>query len=139
MSEYDVNVRSLETEYAKTIDRDVKKKLDDETLTLSRIIVTVKVEWRSSGDIYSTYFDVLFRADHDERVVETKSISDAHGEIDSLSFDKQLVATHTAERAVASFIDSIGLDYGVLQLGDAATLPSADGVGVDVFNDQDEI
>lgn len=122
-TDYEIDIRSIDTEYTTTLPRDVNKKIDPATtLSLRQVTVTVKLSWRSSGDHYHEAFEIPFRVDHTEELVEAKSIGDAYGERESLRVQRVLVALGAAERAVAGLLSEISLPYSLRRTTDRASV-----------------
>ena len=137
-TDYEIDIRSIDTDYTTTLPRDVNEHIDPETTVSPRsIVVTVKVEWDSNRDRRSETFEIGFRVDHADGIVEAKAVGDAFSEVDSMGVGRVLVALDAAERAVWALLEEIGLDYHLRQTTDRAH--GAQAPAVDVHNAEGEI
>lgn len=112
MTDYDIDIRSVEPEYKHTLARQAGREVDDgREVHLSRLTVTVRLAWGSGNQRNGQTFDIVFDVDHELEDVRVKSVGDAHSEQQSFSFDRLQTAVAHATRAVEAFQSDVGLTY----------------------------
>jgi len=112
MTDYDIDIRSLEPEYKHTFARQANREVDDgRELHLSRFTVTVRLAWGSGSNYGCQTFDAAFNVDHEAGGVRLTTVGDAHAERQSFSMEKLLTAIEYAERAAVAFLEHVGPDY----------------------------
>jgi|GEM_PF-6910402 len=112
-TDYEIDIRSIDTDYTTTLPRDVGEQIDAKTtVSLSTITVTVALKWDRRREQQSETLEVPFTVDHGDETVRAKSVGDAYGEVESLSVERLLVALTAAEQAVARLLD--GLPTGLI-------------------------
>ncbi|AFH22633.1 hypothetical protein OSG_eHP31_00105 [environmental Halophage eHP-31] len=123
MIDYDIDIRSVVPEYKHTLARLARREVADglevhlATLTVDLAVVV------PTGERERTYFQAVFKADHEAETLRLKSVGDAHDNQTSFSSPRLITAVEYAERAAIAYLDSVGLDYRLVganeQLGDA--------------------
>lgn len=108
MSDYDVDVRSIEPEYKHTIDNQAGRKVDDgREVHLATVTVMVKVSWTSGSDTY----DITYRFDHEQGTATMASIGDSFTDVQSFDVATLSTAIEYAQRAMIAFLEDVGPDY----------------------------
>lgn len=120
MTDYDIDIRSIDTEYEHTLARQVGREVDDGfEVHLQTIAVEVKVGWRSGGKSKANYYRATYKVDHNEEVVRAGYVGDAHGERESFPVSQLVAAVTHADRAVVSLLEDVDLgSYTLRRLGD---------------------
>jgi hypothetical protein len=113
MSDYDIDIRSVEPKYRHTLDRDAGRDVDSGAeVHLSSLKIEIRIA-DTTGDRDSTTFAATFGVDHEEEAVSWRSIGDAFEKASSFDMSRLLTALSTAEEAAAAFCDDVGLHYDV--------------------------
>ena len=100
MTDYGIDIRSIDPEYSHTIARQAGREVDDGLeVHLSRLTVRCRLSWRTSSERRSQAFDVVFGVDHDSETVRPTSIGNAHSELQSVGIEKLVTALEYPERA----------------------------------------
>jgi hypothetical protein len=132
MTDYDIDIRSIDPEYSHTIARQAGREVDDGfEVHLSRLTVRCRLSWRTSSERRTQKFDVVFGVDHDSETVSPTSIGAAHSELQSVGIKKLVTALEYAERAAIAFLEDVGPDYrlrSTAELLDYAGAPGDDVV-----------
>jgi hypothetical protein len=132
MTDYNIDIRSIDPEYSHTIARQAGREVNDGfEVHLSRVTVRCRLSWRTSSERRTQMFDVVFGVDHDSETVSPTSIGDAHSELQSVGIEKLATALEYAERAAIAFLEDVGPDYRLrftAELLDAAGAPGDDVV-----------
>jgi len=131
MTDYDIDIRNIEPEYAHTIASQAGREVDDGfEVHLSRFVVTLTLSWGTGSDYDTQAFAVRFDVDHDDKTVTMASVGDAHGERQSFGVGKLMAAVEYAHRAAVAFVEDVGPDYEIV--GAAERLAATGDHGDDV-------
>lgn len=111
---YRTDIREVEPTYKHTLGRDAGREVDEgATVHLSTVTVTVKIEETGGRDRTRETYSCVFAADHDNDVLEWRSIGDAFEKQTSFTPAMLLTAAGIAEDAVAEYAETTDMEYTV--------------------------
>jgi hypothetical protein len=135
--DYEIDIRSIDTEYDTTLARDVGEEIDAATtVSLATITVTVQVRWRDGSNVRRDTFEIPFVADHEMAAVEARSVGDAYGAPESLSVERLLLAMRAAEQTVARLLDELPTGLTLKPVEERWPLGGVTDEPVDVVHDE---
>lgn len=125
MSDYEVDIRDFRAEYDHLIARQANREVDDGyEISLSRIVVTVKLTTKRSREWVDNYFEVAFRPDHEQHAIEFVTVGDAHDNKTSYRPEEIMLATEVGSKAVSAWLEDVDVPYAAPE--HAITVPQAD-------------
>jgi len=111
-TEYDIDIRELEPTYKHTLARQAGREVDDgRTVHLRELAVTLRLNWGTGSDRNGQTFTVSFRVDHEDELVRTHAVKDAHGDVQSFGVQRLAAATAAAEQAAGGFLADVDLNH----------------------------
>lgn len=138
MTDYDIDIRSIDPEYSPTIPQQAGRDVETgRELHLAGVTVTIKLTWkpRQTSDRRHQTIDVAFSVDHDDGVVTASSVGDAYSDQESFDLEVLVTALEYGERAMIAYLEDVGPDYYLRGVGDLFELAGAAGDDVLVHSD----
>ena len=115
MTNYDIDVRTVEPTYNHTLARDTGRELNDgHEVHLTKLSIEVRVKPPRSGDEDgSTNFTVTFGVDHETERLTYRTIGHTFERDTSFNVARLLTALSAARNTAAAFTADVGLAYEV--------------------------
>jgi len=115
MTDYDIDIRSIDPTYNHTLAQQAGRDVDDGfEVHLAAVTVELRLRWRpdrTGADTEHQTMSVEFRVNHEHEDVVPTSVGDAHSEQQSFGVEQLITALEYAERAMVDYLKNIGPDY----------------------------
>ena len=112
MTDYEIDIRSIEPEYNHTLAKQAGREVDDGfEVHLARFHVELTLASGTGNDYDVDAFAVRFDVDHEAETVRPRLVGDAHNDRQNFGVEKLLTALEYADRAAIAYLEDVGPDY----------------------------